>query len=149
MAMTPRQVRAQRLANEWVVAEHGRMLIAEKTRSGEELIDFMCQVLRGARLRWPEVHPREIAGGTVPIRPSVQQRLLAAQWLAERLWGTPVRGEQAVLPGNESDAVDRSVNLSDAESARLREAYLTLNQEHTTPPTHSLEPGSLFDERGG
>lgn len=64
-------------------------MILDRTRNGEELVDFMLSVLRGARFRWPELHPKEL--GQVQIRPSAQQRVAAATWLAERVWGLAPR----------------------------------------------------------
>jgi hypothetical protein len=67
-----------------------RDLILERTRNGDEILEFLIGVLRGARFRWPELHPRELPG--VAIRPTARQRALAAACLAERAWGTAPRG---------------------------------------------------------
>jgi hypothetical protein len=82
-------VRAQRATFDWLQSLEGRQMILEKTRNGEELVDFLVAVLRGARFRWPELHPKELPG--LPIRPTAQQRVLAATWLAERVWGLAPR----------------------------------------------------------
>lgn len=84
-------VRAQRAAYDWLQALEGRRLILEKTRDGAEVVEFMVAVLRGARFRWPELHPKELPG--LPIRPTSQQRVAAAVWLADRIWGQPTRAE--------------------------------------------------------
>lgn len=84
-------VRAQRAAYDWLHSLEGRQLILDRTRNGEELVDFLLSVLRGARFRWPELHPKEL--GSVQIRPSAQQRVAAATWLAERVWGLAPRVE--------------------------------------------------------
>ena len=94
-------VRAQRAAYDWLQALEGRRLILEKTRDGAEVVDFMVAVLRGARFRWPELHPKELPG--LPIRPTSQQRVAAALWLADRMWGTPYR------PGPEAAGVNEPV----------------------------------------
>jgi hypothetical protein len=88
-------VKAQRAAYDWLQSLEGRAMILDRTRNGEELVEFMLAVLRGARFRWPELHPKEV--GTVPVRPTSQQRVAAATWLAERVWGVAPRVEAGSL----------------------------------------------------
>src|SRR5262245_5049177 len=71
-------------------------MILDRTRNGEELVDFLLGVLRGSRFRWPELHPKELPH--VQIRPTAQQRVAAATWLAERVWGLAPRPPEPTAP---------------------------------------------------
>jgi len=88
---TKGSIKAQRAAYDWLQSLEGRAMILDRTRNGEELVEFMLAVLRGARFRWPELHPKELP--QIQQRPSAQQRVAAATWLAERVWGTAPRPE--------------------------------------------------------
>ena len=117
-------VRAQRAAYDWLQALEGRRLILEKTRDGAEVVDFMVAVLRGARFRWPELHPKELPA--LPVRPTSQQRVAAALWLAERIWGLPTRGDppETVTSVTADEAIEPT-----AAEAGLLEAMRTLALE--------------------
>ena len=84
--ITRGQIRAQREAHDWLDAATGRQKLLDRTRDGDEVVDFLLAVMRGARFRWPQLHPKETG---VLIRPTGEQRLRVALVLAERLWGRP------------------------------------------------------------
>jgi hypothetical protein len=107
-------IRAQRAAFDWLQSLEGRQMILEKTRNGEELVDFLVAVLRGARFRWPELHPKELPG--LPIRPTSQQRVAAATWLAERVWGlAPRLNEPAPEPQLAVEATELQLTAAEAQ----------------------------------
>ena len=116
---TRSSIRAQRAAYDWLQALEGRKLLLEKTRDGAEVAEFMVAVLRGARFRWPELHPRELPG--VQLRPTAQQRLVAAQWVAERIWGLPTRNEP-VTESSGSFAPPEELQPTDTELRFLEAA---------------------------
>jgi hypothetical protein len=54
-------------------------LARDKTRNGEELLEFFAGVMRGEPMKRPQ--------GLRPQWPSPELRLHAAEWLADRGWG--------------------------------------------------------------
>lgn len=146
---TKGSIKAQRAAYDWLQSLEGRAMILDRTRNGEELVEFMLGVLRGAKLRWPELHPRELP--QVQIRPTAQQRVAAATWLAERVWGLAPRVELQADP-----AQSGSVELPEptaAELALLDAARLVMLEREATSgdPDRSVIPleGSAFNEGEG
>jgi hypothetical protein len=140
-------VKAQRAAYDWLQSLEGRAMILDRTRGGEELVEFMLGVLRGARLRWPELHPKELP--QVQIRPTAQQRVAAATWLAERVWGTAPRVE---LQGEVGQTVTELPEPTAAELALLDAARrVMLEREQTAgDPDRSVIPleQTAFNEGG-
>lgn len=105
--------------------------VAERTRDGDEIVEFMVGVMRGRRYRWPELHPKELPG--LAIRPTPALRASAAEWLAERLWGRPATVNWS--PGDGPPPIDglaEALQFTPQESAFLAEAralQLRLAQE--------------------
>ena len=94
--------------------------VAERTRDGAEVIEFLVGVMRGARYRWPELHPKELPG--LSIRPTPALRQAAAEWLADRLWG---RAMQVQFPVEEAGAIaglEEALRVTPQESAFLEAA---------------------------
>lgn len=113
--LTRGQIRAQREAHDWLDAATGRQKLLDRTRDGDEVLEFLVAVMRGARFRWPQLHPQE----TVVFRPTSEQRVRTAVALAERLWGraaNPTAQESASV--SEAPPV---APLSDSEAARMRD----------------------------
>jgi len=96
--------------------------VAERTRDGAEVIEFLVGVMRGARYRWPELHPKELPG--LPIRPTPALRQAAAEWLADRLWGRamqvqfPVEPEAGAIAGLEEALRPTAQESAFLEAAR-------------------------------
>lgn len=141
---TKGSIKAQRAAYDWLQSLEGRAMILDRTRNGEELVDFMLGVLRGSRFRWPELHPRELH--QIQQRPSAQQRVAAATWLAERVWGTAPRVDL-------SQEVGQSVTTAlpeptEAELALLDAARLVMLEREQTDqaPDRSVIPGDPTGE---
>lgn len=128
--LTRGQVRAQREAYDWLDAATGRQMLLDRTRNGEEVVDFLLQVMRGGRFRWPQLHPKE-AG--VLVRPTAEQRLRVALVLAERLWG------RAPAPGGESASVTQAppqAPITEEEALRLRDLFnAVVAQEPPSSPS--------------
>jgi len=113
--LTRGQIRAQREAHDWLDAATGRQKLLDRTRDGDEVLEFLVAVMRGARFRWPQLHPKE----DLAFRPTTEQRVRVAVALADRLWGRP-----ANPTAQESASVDQAppvAPLSDAEAARMRD----------------------------
>ena len=141
-------IKAQRAAYDWLQSLEGRAMILDRTRGGEELVEFMLGVLRGARLRWPELHPKELP--QVQIRPTAQQRVAAATWLAERVWGTAPRVE---LSQDASQSVPSELPEPTAAELALLDAArrVMLEREATAgDPDRSVIPleQTAFNEGG-
>jgi len=133
--LTRGQIRAQREAHDWLDQATGRQFLLDRTRQGEEVADFLVQVMRGARFRWPQLHPKE----DVTFRPTPEQRVRAALAIAERLWGRP--------PQNEGAAPAQVVGagqppLSEEDAAQLRAAYLAMTERS---PGETDDGGSAAD----
>jgi hypothetical protein len=88
-------------------------MIRETSGFGRELIEFHFSVMRGQAISRP--------GSPKPHRPSLDQRLQAAEWLASRGWG---RAREVVeMIGETSTPAQRLEllrRLSDGERATLR-----------------------------
>jgi hypothetical protein len=130
--LTRGQIRAQREAHDWLDAATGRQMLLDRTRQGEEVVDFLLAVMRGGRFRWPQLHPKEQG---VQVRPTAEQRLRVALVLAERLWGRPPApsGESASVT-----AAPAAPPITEAEAARLRDLF---NAVVASPPEGEEEPG--------
>lgn len=97
--------------------------IAERTRDGTEVVEFMLGVMRGRRYRWPELHPKELP--SLPLRPTPALRQGAAEWLADRLWGRVPSVTYHVDNGDAAGPIAglaEALQLTAGESAFLEEA---------------------------
>ena len=112
--ITRGQIRAQREAHDWLDAATGRQKLLDRTRDGDEVVDFLLSVMRGARFRWPQLHPKETG---VLVRPTGEQRLRVALVLAERLWGRPAA---AGVEGASVTSAPPVAPITDEEASRLR-----------------------------
>jgi hypothetical protein len=99
----------------------------EATRNGEELIEFMVNVMRG------EPMSRK---GRVPQLPRPEMRLTAAEWLADRGWGK-AREIVELMPDKPRDRVAAFMRLSEEDRAQLR-AILT--RAFAEPESPALSP---------
>lgn len=114
--------------------------IAERTRDGEEIVEFVLGVMRGRRYRWPELHPKELPG--LPIRPTPALRQAAAEWLADRLWGRVPAVTLHVDTGGAGPiaGLAEALHLTAGESAFLEEARaLALTRAQTDVDTGTLD----------
>ena len=60
--------------------------VREQTNDGREVADFMLQVFRGEKIK------RSVADlGEVELSPSLEERIDAAKWLADRGFGKPTQ----------------------------------------------------------
>jgi hypothetical protein len=108
-------------------------MIRRTSGAGAELVAFYFGVLRG------ESFP--LAGATRRQRPTLDQRLEAAAWLADRGWG---RAREVIQLAGESTAEERLAilkRLSESERETLR-AILTraLDAPATAPPDREDGP---------
>jgi hypothetical protein len=124
--ITRGQIRAQREAHDWLDAATGRQKLLDRTRDGDEVVDFLLSVMRGARFRWPQLHPKETG---VLIRPTGEQRLRVALVLAERLWGRP---PAAGAEGASVTSAPPVAPITDEEATRLRDLFNAVVNE--APP---------------
>lgn len=143
--ITRGQVRAQREAHDWLDAATGRQKLLDRTRDGDEVVEFLLQVMRGARFRWPQLHPREQG---VLVRPTGEQRLRVALVLAERLWGRPA------LPGGEGASVQQAPQqapITEEEALRLRDLFNAVVDAAPSVPSPSRGDAVTTgrDERAG
>jgi hypothetical protein len=145
---TKGSIKAQRAAYDWLQSLEGRAMILDRTRNGEELVDFMLAVLRGAKFRWPELHPRELP--QIQQRPSAQQRVAAATWLAERVWGLAPRPE---VSQEASQSVPSALPEPTAAELGLLEAARRVMLEREaaegTPDRSVIPSPTAFYEGGG
>lgn len=135
--ITRGQIRAQREAHDWLDAATGRQKLLDRTRDGDEVVDFLLAVMRGARFRWPQLHPKETG---VLIRPTGEQRLRVALVLAERLWGRPPAA------GAEGASVTQAppvAPITDEEAHRLRDLFNAVVSEQS--PLSSPSGGAGVD----
>ena len=146
MMLTRGQIRAQREAHDWLDAATGRQKLLDRTRDGDEVLEFLVAVMRGARFRWPQLHPQE----TLMFRPTSEQRVRTAVALAERLWG------RAANPtAQESASVDRGAAGRAALATPRRPGCGTCSTcsrigraarapTPVAPPTTSINPNGAF-----
>jgi hypothetical protein len=129
--LTRGQIRAQREAHDWLDAATGRQKLLDRTRDGDEVLEFLVAVMRGARFRWPQLHPQE----SLTFRPTPEQRVRVAVALADRLWGRP-----ANPTAQESASVDQAppeAPVSGAEMQQMREVLAALTDRLDADDTGS------------
>jgi hypothetical protein len=121
----------------------------QATANGQELVDFMLQVMRGEPLPLKASRARR---ARYPQTPKIEHRLLAAQWLADRGWG---RARELIeLTGDSVTTPEQRLallrQLSDEDRATLRQllARAIAAAPIQAPAPVDLEPAGAPEDLG-
>ena len=99
-------------------------VVRRQTKDGAEIVQFMVAVMRGQEYEYPGLPPGPHKG--VAFLPTPQERLEAAQWLADRAFG---KAPQVVEASVDLDATVAQVDgvfahVTEADVSRLVDALL-------------------------
>src|SRR5262245_59125600 len=97
-------------------------LVRSQTSDGRDIVAFMVRVMQGRPYAYPELPPGPHKG--IPFVPSPEERLSAAQWLADRAWGKAPQVVEATIDSIVAHTELLSATLAEEDVDRLTRALL-------------------------
>ena len=97
-------------------------LVRAQTKDGRDIIAFMVAVMQGRAYDYPDLPPGPHRG--VAFVPSPDERLQAAQWLADRAFGKAPQVVEATIDSTSTQVDVLAITLADADVDRLTAALL-------------------------
>jgi hypothetical protein len=123
--------------------------IRRETGYGNEIAQFYLKILRGEPVRFPEKRITRRKNGrkitSMYVRPTLDQRIDAAAWLADRGWGKAKETIELTGEASPAQRLELLRRLSDEDRAQLRGLLQRALEAKTPqpseePPANSIPP---------
>lgn len=102
-------------------------MVQAQTRGGRDIIEFMVRVLQGHAYEYPDLPAGPHRG--VAFVPSPDERLAAAQWLADRAFGKAPTVVEATVDSTVTHVDALRAHMEEADVDRLTLALLGPGEE--------------------
>jgi hypothetical protein len=121
--------------------------IRAQTGNGSEIAQFYLKILRGEPVRFPEKRITRRKNGrkitSMYVRPTLDQRIDAAAWLADRGWGKAKETIELTGEASPAQRLELLRRLSDEDRAQLRGLLQRALEAKTTPPSEEPPANSI------